>query len=280
MVAWRESARLEKTMKWIDRAEARFGPLAIPNLLRIIVAFNALVFVLYKVNPGWLATLALDPAAVKSGEVWRLVTYIFIPQIGGRMLEALFALLYLWYLWWLGDGLEEALGSFKLNVFYLLGMIGSTAAAFFFGANFSTFMLNSSLFFAFARFYPEMTIYLLAIVPVKVKWLAWIYGGVLVFGFLFSPWSYRFAVLAAFLNDLVFFGTEIFQAAVQRNEVATRRRRFESDKAAATEESLHKCEVCGRTEISEPHLDFRVSKDGHEYCTEHLPKVTGVTPTS
>ena len=259
-------------MKWIDRAEARFGHLAIPNLLRIIVAFNALVFVLYKVNPACLQTLALEPAAVRHGEIWRLVTYVFIPQIGGPIADWLIALLYLWYLWWLGDGLEEALGSFKLNVFYLLGMIGTTVAAFFFDAGFSTFMLNSSLFFAFARFYPEMTIFLMAIVPVKVKWLAWIYGALLLFGFLTSSWGYRFAVLAAFTNYLVFFGGEIFQDAVQRNEVAARRRRFESERSADAAESLHRCEVCGRTEIGEPHLDFRVARDGREFCVEHLPK--------
>ena len=46
------------------------------------------------------------------------------------------------------------MGAFKVNIFYLLGMIGTTIAAFFFGGNFSSAMLNASLFYAFARFYP------------------------------------------------------------------------------------------------------------------------------
>jgi hypothetical protein len=262
-------------MSWIDRAEARFGHLAIPNLLRIIAGFSALVFVLYKLNPGWLDTLWLDPAAVKRGEVWRLVTYVFIPQIGGQVFDWLFALLYVWYIWWLGEGLEEAMGSFKLNLFYLLGMLGTTVAAFFFGAGFSTFMLNSSLFFAFARFFPEMVIYFMMILPLKVKWLAWIYGALLLFGFLTSPLAYKFAVVAAFSNYLVFFGREIFQAAALRREVSTRRRRFEEATSVDAGLAMHRCEVCGRTEIDEPHLDFRVSRDGHEYCVDHLP---GVNP--
>lgn len=259
-------------MTWIDRAEARFGHLAIPNLLRIVAGFNALVFVLYKLNPSWLDTLRLIPERIMAGEVWRLVSYVFIPQIGGPVADWLFALLYVWYLWWLGEGLEEAMGSFKVNLFYFLGMIGTTVAAFFFGAGFSTFMLNSSLFFAFARFYPEMTIYFMLVLPVKVKWLAWIYGALLFVGLIGASVSYLFAVVAALANYIIFFGKEILQEAALRREVSTRRQRFESAKTAAAEESLHRCEVCHRTEIDEPHLEFRVARDGHEYCVEHLPK--------
>ena len=53
-------------------------------------------------------------------------------------------------------------------------MIGTTIAAFFFGGNFSNSMLISSLFFAFARFYPDLVIYFVFILPVKIKWLAWV----------------------------------------------------------------------------------------------------------
>ena len=55
-------------MKWIDRAERNFGHLAIPNLIRVITAFNALTFVLYKFSPRFLDAITLDPAAVMRGE--------------------------------------------------------------------------------------------------------------------------------------------------------------------------------------------------------------------
>lgn len=260
-------------MKWIDRAERNFGHLAIPNLIRVITACNALVFVLYKLNKHVLDLLTLDPQAVRHGEVWRLVTYVFIPTIGGPLSDWLMAVLYLWYLWWLGDGLESALGSFRVNLFYLLGMLGTTAAAFFTGANFATAMLNSSLFFAFARFYPDMMIYLLALVPVKVKWMAWFSGLWLVFGFIFRTWDYRLSLLVAFANYFLFFGREIFQEAAVRRTTHARRMKYESAQRPE-DEALHRCEVCGRTENVAPDLEFRVAKDGHEYCTEHLPKTT------
>ncbi|MDB6148906.1 MAG: hypothetical protein JWQ44_354 [Chthoniobacter sp.] len=259
------------SMKWLDRAERKFEHLAIPNLIRVIVGFNVLVFVLYKLNPAVLSLLELDPEAVKRGEVWRLVTYIFIPSVGAPLVDWLFTALYLWSLWWVGNGLEEAIGSFRFNVFYLLGMVGTTVAAFFTDSNFSSVMLNASMFFGFARFYPDMVIYVMMILPVKVKWMAWVSGAMLLLGFIGGAWEYRLAVIAALSNYLLFFGREIFQDARHRGEVQTRRRRFEKAQLPA-DEALHTCATCGRTEHVAPDLEFRVAKDGNEYCSEHLPR--------
>ncbi len=151
-------------------------------------------------------------------------------------------------------------------------MIGTTIAAFFFGSNFSNGMLITSLFFAFARFYPDEVIYILFILPVKIKWLAWAYAAVLLFWFIVGTNSYRAALIAAFINYLIFFGPEIIHQARHRHDVSTRRKRFESQLPSATE-ALHRCAVCGATELSDPNLDFRVARDGEEYCMAHLPKV-------
>ena len=107
-------------------------------------------------------------------------------------------------------------------------MIGTTVAAFFFGANFSNGMLIVSLFFAFARFYPEEVIYILFILPMKIKWMAWIMGAFLLLGFVVNGMSYRMALVAAFANYLIFFGPEIIHEARHRTEVSARRKRFES----------------------------------------------------
>lgn len=263
-------------MKWIDRAERKFGHLAIPHLIRIVVMFNALVFVLYKLNPHSLEWLMLDPEAVMRGEVWRLVTYLFVPSLGAPVFDWLIAGLYMWFMWWIGDGLEEAMGTFRVNLFYVLGVLGTTAAAFYSpSTNFATAMLNSTLFFAFARFFPEMIIYLMLVIPVRVKWMAWVSGALLLLGFFTGDWDYRIAVLAAFANFFLFFGKEIFQEAVSRREVQDRRRRFASAQRPE-EEALHRCTVCGRTEQVAPDLEFRVARDGQEYCADHLPK----TPVS
>ena len=255
-----------RDMTWLDKLEKRIGFIAIPGLIRIVVAFNVLVFLLVQWNPDFRFVLALDPVRILHGEVWRLVTYIFLPQ----SFSLLGMLLLLWFLWFIGEGLERAWGAFRLTLYYLIGMIGTTIAAFFFGSNFSNVMLISSLFYAFARFYPDVVIYLFFILPVKIKWLAWAYAAILLAGFVIGTNSYRMAVVAALSNYLIFFGPEIIHDARHRREVTTRRRRFEGQSRSETE-SIHKCAVCGATELSDPNLEFRVARDGEEYCVPHLP---------
>jgi membrane associated rhomboid family serine protease len=255
-------------MTWLDKLERRFGFLGIPGLTRILVGFTALVFALSWLAPGYVSILDFDPLRIHQGEIWRVFTYIFIPQT----LSPWWILFALWFLWWIGEGLERAFGPFRLTLYFFIGMIGTTIAAFFFGNQFSNTMLLASLFYAFAHFYPDEIIYLLFILPVKIKWIAWVSALFLIAGFFIRTNSYRISLIAALSNYLIFFGPEIIHAVRHRHDVSTRRRRFESDSRRAAE-PLHKCKVCGATELTDPNLDFRVARDGEEYCLAHLPRV-------
>lgn len=264
-------------MSWMDKAERRLGFIAIPGLLRYVAAFTALTFILYKIDPRYLTYIDLDMREVMRGQVWRLVTYIFNPQLGSLIpapdwFNAAFSVL---FLIWVGDRLEEAWGAFRLTAYFLLGMIGTTVAAVLFGEEFSNRMLYSSLFFAFARFFPNLVIFFAYILPLKVKWIAWIYAAILVMQFIFGTMALRSALLVSFANYLIFFGPDIIAEARQRREVSDRRERFETATRRTTEEPLHSCAVCGATELTDPNLEFRVSRNGEEYCIPHLP---GATP--
>ena len=271
-----ENARLPITllrnMTWLDKLERRIGFLAIPGLLRYVGFLTALVFVLEKVNPGYLNLLDLDPVAVVHGEVWRLVTYIFIPQMASMLPlpDWLNVAFYVLFLWWMGNGLESAWGAFKLTIFYLIGMIGTTVAAFFFGAAFSNFMLTTSLFFAFAQFYPDLVIYFAYILPLKVKWIAWVSAVILLLQIIVGSMQFRAAAICAMGNYLIFFGPSIIRDARRRRDVTARRRRFEMETRDAETEALHRCAICGATEVSDPNLEFRVARNGEEYCMAHL----------
>ncbi|MGI8956084.1 MAG: rhomboid family intramembrane serine protease [Chthoniobacterales bacterium] len=265
-------------MSFLDLLERRLGWIAIPGLIRFVVALTALVYLLTFVNPQFVGLLQLDPARIMHGEVWRLVTYIFIPQIVGQpgaMVGPFFLLMALWFLLFIGDRLEAVWGAFRLTLYFLAGMIGTTIAAFFFGAQFSNVMLGSSLFFAFAHFFPEEVIYVLFVLPMKIKWLAWISAAWLLLNFVTGSMTYRVAFCAAFANYLIFFGPGLFHAARNRQQVVTRRQRFEEN-ARPEEEALHHCATCGATELTNPNLEFRVSRDGEEYCLAHLPSATKV----
>jgi hypothetical protein len=276
-------------MSLLDRLESRYGRFAIPGLIRYVVALNALVYVLYKLNPYFLYSLVLYPPKILQGEVWRLVTYIFIPQFGSFIMPEYFsAAMYMLFLWWVGNGLEQALGSFRLNLYYFTGMAGVTVAAFLesyfsgeVGGGFSAALLNTSLLFAFAQFYPDETIFVMYIIPAKVKWLAWIAAALLGYQFLVNGnWSYRVSLIVALANYFIFFGPETYRNARTRRQVAERRRKFEAATAFSPDETLHKCAVCHRTEVTNPELDFRVARDGQEYCREHLPKPPPAVPAS
>ncbi len=261
-------------MTVLDKLQRRIGFIAIPNLIRIVVGFTALVCVLAFVDPQFLTVLNLDVEAIKRGQFWRLITYLFVPTSPvrpGAMLSPLWAVMALWFLWFIGDGLERVWGPFRLTLYFLLGMIGTTLAAFLFGAQFSNGMLASSLFFAFAWFYPDEVIYVFFILPVKIKWLAWFYAALLISGFIMNSTSYRMSLIAAFANYFIFFGPEIFYQVRHRKEVTARRKRFEVQTRSSEIEPLHRCATCDATEISDPILEFRVSGDGEEYCVPHLP---------
>ncbi|HEY2614700.1 MAG TPA: rhomboid family intramembrane serine protease [Chthoniobacterales bacterium] len=259
-------------MTFLDKLERRFGFLAIPGLIRAVVVLSGLVFVLVQLNKGFDSYLTLDLSRVRAGEVWRLVTYIFVPQTA----HFLWVIVALWFLWFIGDGLERAWGPFPLTLYFFVGMIGTTVAALISDSQFSNQMLFASLFFAFAHFYPEEVIYVFFILPLKIKWVAWIYAAFLLLGFAVQPNSYRISLIAALSNYLIFFGPGVIGQFRQRTEIAGRRQRFEMQ-SRSDEEPLHRCATCGATEATDPNLEFRVARDGEEYCIAHLPRPIDAT---
>ncbi len=56
-------------MPSLDKLERRLGFLGIPGFMRIIVGFNALVFLLLRLNPGFRSVLELDRSGADSP--WR-----------------------------------------------------------------------------------------------------------------------------------------------------------------------------------------------------------------
>ena len=260
-----------RVMSVLDKLERRIGFIAIPGLFRYIAALTAVVFILYMVDPRYLMLIDLDIDLIRQGQVWRLFTYIFIPQLGGFFPSWLNAAFTVLFLIWVGDRLEEAWGAFRTTLFFLIGMIGTTIAAVVFGARFSNTMLYSSVFFAFARFYPDIVIFFMYILPLKVKWIAWIYGALLLYQFVTGTMALRSAIIVAFANYILFFGRDIINDARQRREVSDRKERFEAATRRGPAEPLHTCAVCGATELTDPNLEFRVSRNGEEYCIPHLP---------
>lgn len=208
-------------MKWVDKLERRFGRIAIHDLMMAIGIGQAVVFLAEFFMPGlgiW-SKLSLYMPAVLQGEVWRLITFIFVPSAS----TPISLLLTLYLMWLIGHTLEQSWGDFRFNVYYLLGVLGAILAAVITGWG-TTYYLNLSLFFAFAMLYPEMRLLLFFIIPVKIKWLALFAGALCLFSLVFGGWAERLSVLFSLLNFLLFFGGDFWRTARQELRYAKNRR--------------------------------------------------------
>lgn len=252
-------------MPVLDNLERRFGKFAIPGLIRYVVALNALVFLLYLLQ--WnVGIFQFDRDAIAAGQIWRAFTWIFIPTTT----SLLWIIFYLMFTWWIGDCLEATWGTFRLNVYYFLGFSGCVASGLIFGAAGGNSMLTLTLLLAAATLAPNLEVLLFGIIPLKLKWIAaigLIFPVMVVLG---GGLAGAAIVILCLGNYLLFFGPSLLRQARTNHESGIRRAKFQQNSRPESE-ALHRCEACGRTELSNPDLDFRVSSDGHEYCSEHLP---------
>ncbi len=187
---------------WLGRLETRLGDWAFPQLALFIVAMNAAVYVLSMLRPEFTALLDLEPALILKGQVWRLFTFLFIPP----------AMRPIWMFFWLylifiyAQRLESEWGDFKFNVFYGVGALATIAASLMLGVGLSNMPLNTTIFLAFAALDPDFELLLFFVLPVKVKYLAWLAWAAVAFAFIFGGWGTRLALAAGTVNYFLFFG--------------------------------------------------------------------------
>ncbi len=291
-------------MNWMNRLERKYGKYAIPGLMRYVIALYALGTLLSYVAPNVLNYLILDFGMVLHGQIWRLVTFLVSPPTNGL----LFTLVMLYCYYSIGTSLEQLWGTFRFNLFFLMGMgfhiLASIVVYFLFGDSLTcgvTF-LNMSLFFAFVTEFPETRFLLFFIIPIKGKWLGYLnaayFALIIIGGFasLFNPSimyrlyntigiftypSYAVAALFSIMNYFVFY--YMMRRAYRpskaqkkvRKEFRTKSREAQAQarERQASGAPRHRCAVCGKTEKDDPDMEFRFCSkcDGsYEYCMDHL----------
>jgi len=264
-------------MDVLNRLERRYGRFGIPNLIAYVVGGRAIAFVLAIAHPEYPAFLILDPWAVRHGELWRLVTWIFTPPslLPGFFGGPLGAVIQLYFTWWIGRTLEESWGAFRFTLYYLTGAAATAVVALaILPVPATPDYLDVSLFLAFATVFPEVTILLFLVLPVKVKWLGWLSAAGLGWDFLWRGWYGRIAILVAFSNYLLFFWPEIARWTDWRGPSGGRWR--VKPPSATTGAPVHRCAKCSRTERDGPGLEFRwcacdrCGPEGREWCMDHL----------
>lgn len=199
---------------WTDFLEQHLGRWSFPHLARGLVAMNAASWLLNLASPGFLSMLKLDPALVLQGEFWRVFTFVFVPPSSAH---PIFFFIFLWFLWSIGEALEETLGSFHLNLYFLVSMVAVVAVSFLQPAvPVNSFYLFNSLFLGFATTLPDQKIFLFPIpIPLSVVWVAGVTSALLFVPVFFEP-ALLPGILAAHVGYLSFFGPGLWDALLAR----------------------------------------------------------------
>lgn len=298
--------------KFLQNLERKMHGRAVPHLTAVIISLYVVGYLLSAINPVITAYMNLNIYAVLHGQVWRLVTWIMIPPTSLDIFTIIMLLFYLS----IGMSLERTWGDFRYNVYIFGGMIISIIAAFvsyfifsalypfpdavgqMIGACFSTYYVCMSILLAYAATFPNATVLLMFVIPIRMKYLGWIYGAFIAYDcirYIRAAVSsgdvlyliYVVAVAASLVNFLIFWlsarngGVHLTKREKEvRKEFRRNQRRGTysyggnpGDKVVDIRTPKHRCEICGRTEISNPELEFRYCSKcygAHEYCMDHL----------
>ena len=128
---------------------------------------------------------------------------------------------------------------------------------------------------AYAATFPQMQVVMLLLfipVPIRVKWLGIIYGVMLVFEALRGNMVSRIMILASLLNFILFFIGSRNRMYASPKEIH-RRQAYRQQVKKMQPITKHKCAICGRTDESNPELEFRFCSKcngNYEYCQDHL----------
>ena len=283
----------------------------IPNLMLYISLGSALVYLFSMVTDSSLLYdyLAFDYDLILQGQVWRLFTYALTYDGGNLIYTAIGLICY----YSLGRAMENIWGTCRFNLYYLCGMLLMDVYGMVMGAYLGDYAflmryyvdisyLNMSLFLGYATLYPDAHFLLFFIIPVR----AWVFALVdllmIVSSMLSLPWPINMFPLVALANYFLFFGKDVVNVIPmswranaarlfkKKKNYAPRPRKtgtiqfptagsYQAETASVKAPYTHRCTVCGRTDVSNPELEFRYCSkcNGyHCYCQDHISNHTHI----
>lgn len=194
----------------------------VPKLALYLVGAQALGFMLVLFEPRAWQLLVLDPLLVLRGEVWRLVSFLALPL----SMSPLWMIFVLYFVYFVVNGIEEEWGEFRTTLYVLVAVLLTISFSFTFQMPVANIAhLESTLFLAAATIAPEYQILLFFVIPVKMKWLAWLTAAYIVWSLIIGTWLDRLYLLTMYANYLLFFGPYF----LARLSAFYRRQKFKND---------------------------------------------------
>lgn len=271
--------KLNKKIDMFCYKHPRFG---VPNLMLYIVVVSLAVWLLSTMDTSQslMSLLEFSPERIFKGEVWRLITFVFIPQS-----LSIWELLFFYFYYWIGNVLEKEWGTPRFNIFLISGILLTAIYGFiiYFATGVSipvsTYYIYLSMFFSFATLFPDVQVLFMFIIPIKIKWLAYVDALVFVYAIITTRFPFNLLPVVAILNYIVFFGYDLIsslrsnKARFNKTTVNFNREKqkikYEQKNASYT----RKCAVCGRTDTEFPNLEFRYCSrcaGYHCFCQDHI----------
>ena len=286
---------MKNPRKRFERFCYRHRDKGIPNLMLYISLGSAVVYLLsmFKETSILYYWLYFDRDLILQGQIWRLFSYALTYSGGNIIWTAIGLVCY----YSLGRAMENLWGTLRFNLFYLSGIVLMDIYCLLFNCMANVSYLNLSLFLAYATLYPDSHFLLFFIIPVK----AWIFAvfdlaitlfQVITLSVPVFYFPYNLFPLVAIANYLLFFGKDVanvfpvswrfnfqrlFKKKSKKGEpkvvpfpsAGSYRATVVTPKAPYT----HRCTVCGRTDVSDPDLEFRYCsrcKGYYCYCIDHI----------
>lgn len=258
--------------------EKNFSWMAFPGLIRAIVMLQCVVFAVLLFKPEAATFFWPTSEGIENGEYWRLISWIFFPFVSPGdfgFLSVLFMFIVMRIAFLFNDSLENAWGEVRTSI-YVYATIFFQALCLYLSAigvfpqmAFGNQMFYLAIFFAFATVFPHVEFLLFFVLPVKV----WVFALISAAGMLFSAFAFPILFIAyalAYFPYLYWAVPKAWHWRKYRSQITARRVKFQAKSKNGQAQSLHRCHVCQRTEISNPDLEFRVAANGEEYCLDHL----------
>ncbi len=258
-------------LRWLDRFFSRYH---LENLTAFILVGTA-AFSAYTTYSGDSLGLVSFERVILNGQFWHLLVFPF--RIDGQTFFGspwLGLLLYLWIFWMFSSQLEAELGGARFNQYVFLGfglmLIGALVVP---GNWVTAFYLDLAIIAAIAYLNPNQSILLFFVVPVRLKWVAIAFIAIVALPAIRASfegqWLAALGPIFGLGNFLIFFAPEWLR---QRRRRAPLPGIGKVRTQTQAKPAIHRCTVCGITEIEEPQMEFRfcVRCSDHEYCERHL----------
>ena len=268
----------------------------IPNLMLYVSLGCGLVYLITSITQSNIlySLLVFDRTAILQGQVWRLFTYPLTFYNSNILLMAL--MLFCYYS--LGRSMEAIWGTLRFNLFYFTGIVMMDLYCLLFGGQADVTYLNMSLFLSYATLFPNAGFLLFFIIPVKAWLFALVDLALVIYGLLVYPFPYNFFSVISLANYFLFFGRDVLnviplswrikfnrlfkKGAAPKQAKVVPFAKIEVKKVPVQQAKpsyTHRCTICGRTDVSNPELEFRYCSKCNGYfcyCQDHISNHTHV----